>query len=189
MDIVSLIHKVLSGEANAEEKRYLKNWKARHQENENEFESIKLLWEHSRHNDHEGSDVEFREVWERIDLRIEQLVHKKKVSARRNKILSVIGPVIFAGLLIYILRIQYQTTTNLRFDNTTLENVIAALEKELDVNIQVSDKELLNCRFTGIFHGKSSPGDVIRTIAQAMDWEYDVIDSEKFALKGTRCSP
>ena len=77
MDRASLIFKVLSGKAGSIEKQELESWIAQSKANQDEFDDIKLLWEHSVvASDHSEDDRDFQKIRERIQHDIQK---KKRI--------------------------------------------------------------------------------------------------------------
>lgn len=99
MDIVSLTYKVLSGRADDPEIKELKEWINQSDENRQEFEDIKLLWENSEF--FRNADQSDDSVFEKIRLRLKKRLKKRR---RMRTFLWSVVLIAMAFLLALILR-------------------------------------------------------------------------------------
>ncbi len=76
-------------------------------------------------------------------------------------------------------------TGRLEFDNTPLEQVVASLEAYFGVNIQVQNKKLLGCRFTGTFE-QPQLKDVLEVLAVSMQVRYNYVQ-QHYTFSGRGC--
>ena len=72
------------------------------------------------------------------------------------------------------------------FDNTTLSEVKKELEKYFDLQIEVIDPLLLNCRFTGTFD-KPTADQVLEVLAVSTNLSYKIV-GDKIILTGSGCT-
>ena len=190
MDIVFLVNKVLSGQGNHEERERLKKWRAERPGNEEEFESLKLLWEYSLdNNEAEKSDPTFYDGLTKIKEMIEAKKLEKKKIRRRKFLLAIILAILFTAVLIVIVIQKYSDShkTRLQFKDAPLGQVIETLENKYNVSIEVDQNEILGCHFTGLFFGKNATHEILKSIAAGTNLEYQILGPAKFKLTGVGC--
>ncbi len=74
----------------------------------------------------------------------------------------------------------------LAFNNTRMERVISTLEKYFDVPIEVSNPQLLECRFTGTFESPELQ-EIIDVLVISVDLVYSR-EGNKYILSGQGCN-
>lgn len=199
MDKSWMIDKVLSGKASEREKDELNTWIATDPEIKNDYEDMKLLWDNARRIGDIDHDDSFYDGLRKIEKKI-NLLRKKGTKIKFYKTMSmiaVLAAIVFTistALKKHVARttgydhaIDSPYTDNLRFDDATLEKILKTLETKYGIVVEIKDKELLHCRFTGTFYQDVTPDDILYTLAQAMDLEYKMLDSKKYTLKGKGC--
>jgi len=60
------------------------------------------------------------------------------------------------------------------------------LEEQYQVNFEVSDPEVLACRFTGIFDHESLD-KIVKILSYSLDFTYE-LDDGKYFIKGKGCN-
>lgn len=183
MDYKSIIFKVLEGNASPFEQEYLKNWVTLEYSNQEEFQNIKTLWDNWA--------VPNKSQQEEILAGLANI--KKQIYSRSaaNKILKPsTGLLAFtAGLglslfLIWVLNKKSPTIPYLKLNNTAIRQVIQTLHDHWNVTIEVDNKQVLECEFTGTFYNLPAE-DVIRTIAGKLGLSLEIDREKKYTLKGT----
>lgn len=210
MDKVRLIHKVISGIATASEKAELSEWIASDLSNKEDFEDIQFAMEGVKNTD-AGADSNdpFYKGLRKIESLIEIFKRKDK-KIKIYKSVSLILAIVSISLVIFFCVFGWRPSSkiqvtsalketadnapnnivldNLKFDDTTLAGIINTLEKEYGLIFEVSTEELLSCRFTGTFYRDISIEDVIRTLAQSIGFDYKILKSYKYELRGKGCN-
>jgi ferric-dicitrate binding protein FerR (iron transport regulator) len=182
MDKSIMMFKVLSGQATELEKKDLDIWITKSDANREEFYDLKLLWESSK--EEQRQDNHFYDSLYKIQAKIRQ-----RQSRKRTKFIVWIAPVAIGltGLLLYFVSPLTQSPDNLRFNNAPLRLVVDALESKYYIQIEVENKEILTCQFTGSFYMVDNPQDAIRSICSALNLKYEVISGERYRLTGFGC--
>lgn len=191
MDLEYLINRVLTGHATEEERDQLEKWKLERPANIEEFESLKLLWTFSQQPDApKQTDSGFYDGLINIRAQIENKNREKKKIRRRNILLARFsGVAIFVIALFLIRETSFSSHAVLKFDDMALGSVIKTIEREYNVVITVNNRELLACRFTGIFYGKYPAPEVIETLASALELECESQSQGNYRLTGAGCKP
>ncbi len=183
MDKTTLIFKVLSGAANQDEKAELENWIAQHQGNKAEFNDLKLLWD-SANVDSVDKSVDFYEGLIKIKSRIKETL----LTRRRNRAIMWIGVMgITIVVTIYLFVTSSPANGLLKFNKTPLTEVIPALEKEFHINIKTGSDEILKCRFTGTFSKNENDLDLVRSLSEAMNLSFEILNDDVYRLTGSGC--
>ncbi|HRJ29730.1 MAG TPA: DUF4974 domain-containing protein [Cyclobacteriaceae bacterium] len=183
MDRVSLIYKVLSGEANPSEQRELEDWIAKSEANRQEFEDIKLLWENSAMtgDQPQEDDNGFEKIKQRMHNRLKK---KRRLQYALYTILLAIVAVLFALLL----RQTWLSTTNgARFNNAQMNEVVSFLEKQYHIKIDVDNSKLLHCQLTATFY-KVNEQMALKSIEHSLNVEFIARSKSKYSLAGNDCS-
>ena len=185
MDKTTLIYKVLAGTAADTEKRELDEWIGRSEANRAEYEDIRLLWENTKGTGKDGDDIHF---YDGLD-QIRNLMQQRRKRKRRKKVivsvvLLVFGAVMF-GYLILLPPVLHPFAYQ-KFENTTLDSVIHTLEQQYRIDIEVDDRKVLACRFTGAFYNQSVE-DIVRVIASNLNLTYEVGGEGRYLLTGQGC--
>jgi transmembrane sensor len=77
-------------------------------------------------------------------------------------------------------------THKLSFKKTPLEEIFSLLEDQYQVNFEVSNPEVLTCRFTGIFDHESLD-KIVKILSYSLDFTYELNDG-KYFIKGKGCN-
>lgn len=183
MDRVSLIYKVLSGEANPSEQKELEDWIGKSEANREEFEDIKLLWENSSMTNDQSDDED--SGFEKIKQRMQ---HRLKVKRRLRYALYTILLAIVAVLFVLLFRQTWLSTTNgARFNNAQMNEVVTFLEKQYHIKIDVDNSKLLHCQLTATFY-KVNEQMALKSIEHSLNVEFIVQSKSKYSLTGNDCS-
>lgn len=183
MDRVSLIYKVLSGEANPSEQRELEDWIAKSEANREEFEDIKLLWENSpitgdpQHEDDSG--------FEKIKQRMEQRFGVKR--RLRYALYTIILAMVTVLVVLQLRQTWLSTTHGVRFNNAQMNEIVTFLEKQYHIEINVDDSKLLHCQLTATFY-KVDEQMALKSIEHSLNVEFIVQSKSKYSLTGDDCS-
>ena len=183
MDRVSLIYKVLSGEASLDEKQELDEWVTKSEANQEEFEDIKLLWENAPL----PSDIEQDETgFEKIRQRIQQR------SRRKKQIRHILYACLVVTLAIILILLIWQTwlrnSDGIQFNNTGMNEVIKMLENEYQIQIEVNNPQLLKCHFTATLYKIKDKQAALQSIEHSLDVAFVSQSKRKYSLVGNGCS-
>lgn len=187
MDKAKLTFKVLDKQATDSEIAELNAWISANEGNRSEYDSLKLLWENSQGSLGDSPDASHEEGFLRIKAAIRKVRHRRK----RNH-LVVFGVLGFAILMLAYPLISMFSPANgrlreaIKFDSTSLGQVVAVLEKEYDVEIEVTEN-LLDCKFTGSFYN-DSPEQTIKVIAECLKANYTIGIDRSFRIDGSGCN-
>ncbi len=183
MDRVSLIYKVLSGEASLDEKQELDEWVTKSEANQEEFEDIKLLWENSPL----PSDIEQDETgFEKIRQRIQHRSRRKK---QIRHILYACLVVTLAVILILLFRqTWFRNSDGIQFNDTGMNEVIKMLENKYHIQIEVNNPQLLKCHFTATLYKIQDKQTALRSIEHSLDVAFIAQSKRKYNLVGNGCS-
>jgi len=184
MDRTALIYKVLSGTAGEAEKAELEKWISESDENRTEYGDIRLLWGHSNEADSDRSH--FYDGLFQIKTRM----HRKRHHRKRKKMVMA-SSILMAGFVIafWLLYSGSGRESNRyhKFENASLADIITALEKDYDIRIEVEQRKILTCRFTGTFYNDPVE-DIIQAVSGSLDLAFDRRDGE-YKLTGSGCWP
>jgi hypothetical protein len=202
MDKPLLMYKILSGNATELEISEFTSRISNEPGYAEEFEELRLVYESSLNIEEKivERDDRFYDGLRKIQDRIKALKIAKK-RTKRFKIagISVAIAATFFMTFLYVLgsnspfRLTIPITPgivlneNLNFEEASLESIIDLLENKYHLVIKVSSNELLPCKFTGMFQKGLTIERVIRTLAQAEDFKYKMIDQETYEFQGTGC--
>ena len=75
----------------------------------------------------------------------------------------------------------------LSFDNTTLEEIAAVLERRFEMQIIFDNEKLMNCRFTGSFAKNEKLDDVLQNICNASKAHYQRQADSTVVITGAGC--
>lgn len=76
-------------------------------------------------------------------------------------------------------------TDKLIFDNTPIKDVLQVLNKQFNVDIQVSEQEILSCKFTSTFE-KATLKEVLNILSLSLGLHY-MREGDRYILKGEGC--
>lgn len=183
MDRVSLIYKVLSGEATLDEKKELDEWVTKSEANQEEFEDIKLLWENSPFpSDTEQDETGFEKIRQRIQQR----------SRRKKQIRSILYACIVITLAVLLLLLFRQTwfrsPDGIQLNDTGMNEVIKMLENEYHIQIEVNNPQLLKCHFTATLYKIKDKQTALQSIEHSLDVAFISLSKRKYSLVGDGCS-
>lgn len=183
MDRVSLIYKVLSGEASLDEKQELDEWVTKSESNKVEFEDIKLLWENSPlPSDTEQDETGFDDIRQRIQ---QQSRRKKQI----RHILYACIVVTLAVLLFLLLRQTWlRNPDGIIFSDTGMKEVIEMLENKYHIQIEVNNPQLFKCHFTATLYKIQDKQTALRSIEHSLDVTFISQSKRKYSLVGNGCS-
>lgn len=183
MDRVSLIYKVLSGEASLDEKKELDEWVTKSEANQEEFEDIKLLWENSPSpSDTDKDDTGF----EKIRQRIQQGFRRKK---QIRSILYACIVITLAVLLLLLFRqTWFRNPDGIQLNDTGMNEVIKILENEYHIQIEVNNPQLLKCHFTATLYKIKDKQTALQSIEHSLDVAFISLSKRKYSLVGDGCS-
>lgn len=77
-------------------------------------------------------------------------------------------------------------THKFSFKKTPLREILSLLEEQYQVSFEVSDKDVLMCRFTGIFDHESLD-KIVKILSYSLDFTYELNDG-KYIIKGKGCN-
>jgi ferric-dicitrate binding protein FerR (iron transport regulator) len=185
MDKVSLIYRVLSGEASHEEAAVLDNWIKLSEANKEEFLNIKLLWENtpSDNKNDEESDKGLRKIKAKINSR-----RTRAFLQAATKIILILGAIIFSMLMIYSIAVRASgkgARLN-RFHDISLRAMCDSLEVQYGVSIRLSP-EIADCKFSGTFYSHSADM-VLVTLSGKLKLNLEREDNRTFQLVGKACT-
>ena len=73
----------------------------------------------------------------------------------------------------------------LRFENASITEAVKKLERWYDVDIEVLNQDIGNCRFTGKFNNEKLP-TVLKSLSYLKSGlTYEILDNQKIKIKGT----
>lgn len=183
MDRVSLIYKVLLGEANPAEKQELEEWVKQNEANLEEFNDIKLLWENSPLLEESGQD-DFG--FEKIRQRIQQGVRtKRRIRYIIYTCILIIVTVIF---IVLIKQTWLSNSDGVQFKSTGINDVIKMLEHRYDIKIEVNNSELLKCQLTATFYNVYDKQMALKSIEHSLNVEFITQSKNNYRLNGNGCS-
>jgi len=210
MDKPTLIHKVLSGNGDEAEKAELNAWISSDPAHAEEFEDIRLLHESSLNIEQRimERDDKFYDGLRRIQDRIKTLKRRRKKAI----LYKIAGIVTLVSTLIIIVSVflfnlnkpsklisappnKISSTTisgiqlydNLRLEDATLESILKLLKNKYHLIFQVRSREILSCRFTGMFSRGITIDEMIRVLSQSENFSYTVVNSKTYELHGKGC--
>lgn len=184
MDKVSLIYKMLSGEASPEEKLMLDHWIKINESNQEEFDNIKLLWENAPDSGqfHEDSRDGMRKIRAKIRVR------RTKTSLQKTIGNSLLPASIGLSLIVFfaiIPRNKGSIPKVAKFNNASLETICDSLEKQHDVAIEFSPR-IAGCKFSATFYN-SSPDIILTALSEKLELTLERNNRNSFRLTGTHC--
>lgn len=183
MDRVSLIYKVLSGEASLDEKKELDEWVTKSEANQEEFEDIKLLWDNSPlPSDTDQDETGFEKIRQRIQQR----------SRRKKQIRAILYACIIITLAVLLFLLFRQTwfrnPDGIQFNDTGMNEVIKMLENEYQIQIEVNNPQLLKCHFTATLYKIKDKQTALQSIEHSLDVAFISLSKRKYSLVGDGCS-
>lgn len=183
MDRVSLIYKVLSGEANPSEQKELEDWIAKSEANREEFEDIKLLWENSiMAGDYpQEDDNGFEKIKQRMHNRL------KKKRRLRYALYTIILAMVVVLFVLLLRQTWLSTRHGARFNNAQMNEVVTFLEKQYHIKIDVDNAKLLHCPLTATFY-KVDEQMALKSIEHSLNVKFIVQSRSKYSLTGNDCS-
>jgi len=184
MDHLSLIYKVLSDEATAQEKEELERWLRESPENREEFEDLKLIWEYtpSEADNLVANDA----VFEKIRLRAK--AHLKRKQHIRTA-LSAVLLVLAALLSIYLLQRTWLASLEpVEFKGQEMRSVIKVLERKYNIEINVDNPAILDCRYTAVLLRVDDAREVLRSIEHSLKVKFIGRGENTYNLVGEGCA-
>ena len=187
MNKIVLIDKVLSGNASEAEKTELDVWISESEANQIEYQDIKLLWENTNDVNNAEDDDHFYDGLQKIKASMQS---KHKPSIRNKTVIRYAALLSVLIVLVYLFFKNVETKQQsqyIRFDNASLENVVPVLEDQYNIHIEVENKKILGCQFTGTFYQADSVHDVISSLTGALNLTYVILSDQKYRLIGSGC--
>ncbi|HEV8512749.1 MAG TPA: FecR domain-containing protein, partial [Cyclobacteriaceae bacterium] len=167
MNKTSLIYKVLSAQADESEKKELEEWMAQSQENKIEYSNLQLLWEALTHPDPSLPKTQLDEGLSKI----RGLMQLKKLKKQNKRFWAIMLLLIVTLLLVFIFLLHLRSHSrngHLVFKNISLEQIVKTLEKEYCVRIELENKKISSCPFTGVFYQTKDIEGILETIDKAL---------------------
>lgn len=181
MDYKSLIYKVLEGNASPSDRELLEKWVTLDDSNLEEFQNIKTLWD----NRVEPNKLnEFLPTLAKIKHQIRIRSAGKRMISPATGLLTLAAGITLSLFLIWSVNKKPVTISYVKFDNTSLHQIIQTLNEKWNVNIEVEKKEVMEYEFTGTFYNLPMD-DVIRTIANRVGLSLVMGRNKKYILKGS----
>lgn len=182
----SLIFKVLSGEASKDEQAELEQWIAQSEANKSEYEHLKLLWDNTSA-ESQDEDEHFYDGFARIKSKFRQ----RRAIRRRKRLITWTSVIVATVLVTIALFITTDPASNVlvRFDDAPLAEVITVLETEFHIDIETDSGEILACRFTGTFYKKDNEQALIRSLSNALNLQYEIMNHHAYRLRVSGCTP
>lgn len=190
MNTYTLIDRVLSGTATAEEVARFEAWRS-DPVNKEEYEDLKLLWEFSRDNaTRRKNDPNFYDGL----YRIKEMIESRKSFWSRidwKSYLTMLALAISVTTLVYCC-ITYKAHGDVQQiilkDGKTVRELIVVLEKKYHVSIKTESTILLTCSFSGSFNSTATLTDVLNSLQKVSGLTYEQTDKKHYIIKGTGCS-
>jgi ferric-dicitrate binding protein FerR (iron transport regulator) len=175
--------KMVNGTAQPSEADAFGQWMAESTAHREEFRQFRQLW-----GDLKGPWPQATDRAPLASIRQRVLTNKRKRQKRKMIVYAAaLMAVLATGL--WLTRGQEQTPfrENLSFNNVTLQELASTLEDRFHAHINIEDKELVKCRFTGSFYKTSTVEDIMRTIAFSLNLEIKTKGAEQYEWKGHGC--
>ncbi len=183
-NIESLIYKVLGHTATDSERAAVSAWRSLSTQNEDEFESYKILLETEREPSAPSMELE-RSRTELMTI-IYSLEAKRRNIIRFRRVVSIL---LFAlTILVSVWNIINEinpATTAIHFQDSSLSEVADVLSKDWDVMLTTTDPELQKCRLSGHIIYGSDGEEVARTLLNALNLTYSIESPGHFLISGT----
>lgn len=178
------IFKVLGESATVGERRAVKAWVAQSRGNREEYENLSLLWTALHGAAGEGRRVDDTDGFRRIR---EAVTRRRDMRRRTTRAVAV---ALVCGALIMLT--SFFATMNaplplLEFQEESLRSVLSVVEREYDIEVVADDETLLACPVTVMLYRIDQPGEVLRSISDALS--ADVVNTApgKYRLTGRGC--
>lgn len=175
-----LIFKVLSNQATGQEIVELESWINESDDNREEYEDIKLLWDNSPENDTYEKDHSFYDGLKDI---------KQTIQRRRRQRQARTVFLIIAFILILYLALSYMPSTrqplSIRLVDVPLSDLPLIFRERYNVKVSIPDN-LVECQFSGVLYQESAV-DALRIISESLDLTYSKIEKDSFVMVGKGC--
>jgi len=190
MDIVELIHRSETGQADEAQKKALADWIDQSSENREDYEDLRFVLGYVERPDLPVvSEDDVRRSWERLQSSISDLERKEADSRSRWKLAGLLTVVVAVLLYIYIYMGRPTLPGVSRFNNRPLREVIEFLETKHSVSIKASTPALLDCQFTGVVFSSASLTDALDAISRTMNMGYTTQPDGSVKVTGQGCQP
>lgn len=186
MDYKSLIYRALEGNASPSELKRLEDWMASKDLNLVEFQNIKTLWE-NRIAPNTFEQNESLQILAKIKHQIHLRYARKKKTRRVATLLTFTSGICLCLVLMWMTMNKPNKLPYLKFDNTSLRQVVSTLDEKWNIHVEVENKEALECEFTGTFYNRPVEG-VVRVIAIRLGLVVKVKNNNRFKLIGRGCA-
>lgn len=182
MDRASLIFKVLSGKAGSIEKQELEFWIAQSKANQDEFDDIKLLWEHSVVASNHSEDDR---GYEKIKERMQQRIQKRK----RIRFILYACILIIVGVIFFLLLKEtwFSNSEGTQFDSMGMREVVKMLEHNYQIQIEVRNSNVLECDFTATLYRIKDLQALFSSIEHSLNVKFIAEGKSRYSLAGDGC--
>ena len=188
MNRTPLIYKVLSNAASESEKKAMEDWLEESEENKTEFDNVKLLWETSNNPDSSFPKIQMVEGLTKIKALMQPKFMRRERSWRNLvwTALLLIGVLMFTDA--YLKNVKNKDSrVRLKFNNVSVEEVVKTLEDEYDVRIELDNKKIGACRFTGVFYQAENVDEILQILDQALSFRHQRKQKSEYLVTGTGC--
>ena len=178
-----LIYKVLSNTATTDEKAILRKWIKASVENRERYEALKSVWSSGNKVPEANEEEILEESFQKIKHKVQRHLRRK-----RQRQVVTIGAIatIIAALFIYV-TMAGNSQNHLIFENEPVATVIEFIESKYHVRIDIENKDVMSCPFTGTFYEVELPSHLVASIANAVGAKYEVVTEGKYRLIGGDC--
>lgn len=180
MNKVSLIYKVLSGEASAAEQKELADWVDETPGNREEFEDIKLLWTTTEQAD--GGDSPLSDGFDKIKARVRAGVRRRRWFKAIGKTVVIIVFGLAAFFLLHHSERWLPGAQNFELQDVALEEAIGVIDDRYNIRIEVEDRELLQRHITLVVYEVKHWQDVVESLAEALNVEVTAVSRKRYKL-------
>lgn len=181
MDRVSLIYKVLSGEASAAERMEMDEWVAETPGNKEEFEDIKLFWATANQADGENWPL-FEDGFDKIKARIRADVRRRRWVNAVGKMVAIVVFGLGVFFLLHNVEAWFPGAQTFEFKDVALEQAIGVIEDRYHIRIEVEDPELLRRQVTLVVYEVNNAQDIVEALAQALNAEATALSGKRYRL-------
>lgn len=177
-----LIYKILANTATDDERILFRKWIKESVEHQERYESLKLIWSSGNKFPEATEEDVLEESFQKVKQKVQRRVKQKR---RRHMI--AIGAVAVA-LAFFLLYFKTSRSSNyLAFHNEPVSTVIESIESKYHIEIDIENKSILPCPFTGTFYEVDLPSHLVASIADALGAQYEKVSAREYRLVGGRC--
>lgn len=180
----SLIYNVLAGIANDREKAAVKKWIVARGVNRREFEELKKRFEQ----DFDAAGRPPEEGLTRIRIRTALRRSKQRLRQQFRAALGFVLVPVTAFILAYAVSLRFHANSRMyTFDHQPIGTIIETLERDYHVRIEVADRALRSCPFSGAFYNEPVEA-ILRQVSASTHLHLIVGADGMFTLWGNGCS-